>query len=105
MNGLSIIFLVVFFASLVGGYVAIRRNLSTIMNVGLISGAINVSSLTIVGLGRDADTALSVIGGIVVGIGLTVAMITMAAFFQNNQSSTTIAAFDAASKEKSNPQQ
>lgn len=104
MNGLSIIFLVVFFASLVGGYVAIRRNLSTIMNVGLISGAINVSSLTIVGLGRDADTALSVIGGIVVGIGLTVAMITMAAFFQNNQSSTTLAAFDAASKDQNRQQ-
>lgn len=104
MNGLSIIFLVVFFASLVGGYVAIRRNLSTIMNVGLISGAINVSSLTIVGLGRDADTALSVIGGIVVGIGLTFAMVTMAAFFQNNQSSATIAAFDAASKDQNRQQ-
>ncbi|MCQ3931441.1 MAG: hypothetical protein DPW16_13370 [Chloroflexi bacterium] len=104
MNGLSIIFLVVFFASLVGGYVAIRRNLSTIMNVGLISGAINVSSLTIVGLGRDADTALSVIGGIVVGIGLTVAMITMAAFFQNNQSSTTLAAFDASTKDQTKQQ-
>lgn len=104
MNGLSIIFLVVFFASLVGGYVAIRRGLSTILNIGLISGAINVASLTIVGLGRDADTALSVLGGIVVGIGMTFAMVTMAAFFQNNQSSSTIAAFDAASKDKSNSQ-
>lgn len=100
MNGLSVIFLLVFFASLVGGYVAIRRGLSSILNIGLISGGINVAALTIVGLGREADTALSVIGGIVVGLGLTVAMITMAAFFQNNQSSTTLAAFDAAAREQ-----
>jgi hypothetical protein len=100
MDVISLFFLLIFGASLIGGYVAIRRQVTTLANAGLISAVINVIALIVVGLARDADPALSIIGGIVVGLGLTGAMVTMAAFFQNNQAET-LAAYDAASKEKS----
>lgn len=91
----SAIFLAIFFFSLVGFYIIIRRNLMKMSVAGSLAAIINTTSLIIFGIIHEdiADT-FAFFGGIVVGLGFTSAMLTMAAFFRNNEPKT-LAAYDA----------
>lgn len=94
------IFLAVFFISLVGVYVVIRRNLLDIKTAGMISAILNVTALVAFGLtSGEVGDDLAIFGGVVVGLAFTGAMLTMAAFFQNNQPET-LAAYDAMMKQR-----
>lgn len=89
------IFLTVFFLCLIGSYIIIRRNLIKLRVIGALSAVINCAALVAFGLSNEEiDEPLAITGGIVVGLAFTAAMLTMAAFFQNNQSST-VSAYDA----------
>lgn len=93
-------FLFVFFLSLVGFYIIIRRKLMRLQVAGFMSGIINFVSLLAFGLSNEKiGDELAVLGAVIVGIGFTGAMLTMAAFFENNQSAT-LSAYDASLRQR-----
>lgn len=106
VSGIGVLFLVIFFFSLIGFYVAIRRGLMKLSTAGVMCGAITIVSLVLFGLTNDSvDDNLALVGGFGVGLTFTGMMVTMAAFFQNNQPST-LAAYDAmmSKRDDSDPQ-
>ncbi|MCB9437050.1 MAG: hypothetical protein H6673_08690 [Anaerolineales bacterium] len=104
LTSLGVIFLVIFFASLVGFYIVIRRQLMPLRDAGGLAMVINVGSAVAVGLSSDnVDGTLAIIGGMAIGALFTGAMIIMATFFQNNQPEN-LAAYDAARSPKTKDQ-
>lgn len=104
LTGLGVFFLVVFFASLVGFYIVIRRQLMPLRDAGGLALVINIGAAVAVGLSSDnVDGTLAIVGGIAIGALFTGAMITMATFFQNNQPEN-LAAYDAARTTKTKDQ-
>jgi len=100
VNAIGAIFLAVFFISLVGVYIIIRRNLLDIKTAGLVSAMLNVTTLVAYGLtSADIGDDLAIFGGVVVGLAFTGAMLTMASFFQKNQPEA-LAAYDAMMKQR-----
>lgn len=104
ITGLGIVFLFVFFASVVGFYIVIRRQLMPLRDSAGLATVINVGSAVAVGLSSEnVDATLAVMGGIVVGLLFTGTMVTMATFFQNNQPEN-LAAYDASRAPKGKDQ-
>ncbi|NDJ86847.1 MAG: hypothetical protein GYB66_13270 [Chloroflexi bacterium] len=95
VTAIGFVFLAIFFLTMIGTYIVIRRKLMRMRSVGALAAVINVASLMAYGFTNDEiGDELAIIGGFVVGLGFTGAMLTMAAFFQNNEPQA-LAAYDA----------
>lgn len=100
VNAIGAVFLAIFFISLVGVYVLIRRDLLDIKTAGIVSSILNVTALVAFGLtSAEIGDDLAIFGGVVVGLAFTGAMLTMASFFQKNQPEK-LAAYDAMMKQR-----
>lgn len=105
LTGLGFFFLIIFFVNLVGFYIVIRRQLMGLRDAGGLAVVISVGSAVAVGLSSEnVDGVLAIIGGIVIGLLFSGAMITMATFFQNNQPET-LAAYDSMRTDKTTKDQ
>lgn len=95
VSGIGFLFLAIFFVSLIGFYASIRQGWLRLPIAGVLCAAITIVSLILFGLtGEDVNSDLAIIGGFGVGLTFTGMMVTMAAFFQNNEPGT-LAAYDA----------
>ncbi len=95
VSGIGILFLAIFFFSLIGFYVAIRQRLLNLAPAAILCSATTIVALILFGLTNDGvDDNLALVGGFGVGLAFTGMMITMAAFFQNNEPAS-LAAYDA----------
>lgn len=105
VSAVGAFFLAVFFLSLVGFYVAIRRELLTPLSAGALCAVISSVSLVMFGVIDDGiDDGLALTGGLLVGLIFTGMMVTMASYFRNNQPET-LRAYEAMLKERQNSDQ
>ncbi|PJF44772.1 MAG: hypothetical protein CUN55_02335, partial [Phototrophicales bacterium] len=78
VSGVGFVFLGIFFFSLIGFYVAIRRNLLKLSTAALLCSTTTIVSLILFGLTNDrVDDNLALVGGFGVGLAFTGMMITM----------------------------
>lgn len=95
VNGVGALFLALFFFSLLGFYITIRRGLLSTLSAGVLCAVTSVVSLAMFGIIDDSiDNGLAVTGSLVVGLTFTGMMVTMASFFQSNQPKN-LKAYDA----------
>lgn len=100
VTAIGAVFLGIFWFSLLGFYVAIRRKLISVPSGGLLSAVISTVSLVLFGLTSDTiDDGLGVVGGVGVGIAFTGMMVVIASFFKNNQPET-LQAYDDMVKQR-----
>ncbi len=105
VSTIGAVFLAIFFLSLVGFYVAIRRKLLSTIAGGILCAVI--SSVTLVAFGildDNIDDGLAVTGGLIVGLTFSGMMVTMAAYFLNNQPES-LRAYEAMLQERKKREQ
>jgi hypothetical protein len=103
MGGAGVIFLVLFAVTLFVLYIAIRRAWGQTLTVGSVGAILSVLFVILYALtAQDNSAGQAIFAGLVVGLGFSIGVVIIAAFFRTNQPSAEVQLITQAQQEESN---